>query len=128
MRLFCYGTLMLPEVMQSIIGRSLRPRPAVLPGYRLYSIKRAVYPAVLPEKGAEVRGVVYRGLRLADIRRLDAFEGREYRRKACVINSAGRGLSAWVYVYREAYRARLGEAGWSLARFRRRHLHDYLRQ
>ena len=88
---FFYGTLMLPAILNRVIqnpsiaipSSRITTSPAVLPAFRRHRVKRADYPAILPskDKDASVQGVLVCGLSDADMRRLDRFEGDEYRRR-----------------------------------------------
>jgi len=80
MNLFAYGTLMWPEVLESVIGRPMTGIPATLDGYRRVRIKGAHYPAIFSSCDDDVAGVLYDGLSQADFRKLDRFEGQEYER------------------------------------------------
>lgn len=106
--LFFYGTLIHPAILAKVIGNAgahVEVCPAVLPGYALHHVRGEDYPGLVPQHVSEavcaarkgpisssseprpqpqplkaVRGTLARGLRLADVRRLDAFEGDEYKR------------------------------------------------
>lgn len=67
-----------PEPWQKSL---LTVRPAMLQSHRRHRVRHADYPAVLPHKGACVRGSVVSGLTEGDLYRLDIFEGSQYSRK-----------------------------------------------
>ncbi|KAK3074832.1 hypothetical protein LTR53_002427 [Teratosphaeriaceae sp. CCFEE 6253] len=89
---FFYGTLMAPQVLHRVCHGSSNPEnplyathqlkthPAVLHDYRRHRVQYADYPAILPVAGASVRGTYVTGFTDEDIRRLDIFEGGQYRR------------------------------------------------
>ncbi|RPA86171.1 hypothetical protein BJ508DRAFT_411364 [Ascobolus immersus RN42] len=106
---FFYGTLMVPSVLTRVIYGTTRPepyqtkdlriRPAVLSDFVRRKVRYADYPGIVPEKGSTVRGTLVEGLTEWDMKRLDAFEGSEYKlgnvrvhvvgREAPVITSEG---------------------------------------
>lgn len=127
-RLFCYGTLCLPEIMQSVCGSGTRPdgRAASLQGYACYTLTGKHYPAITPVKGGKVGGVLYTGLRRVQFARLDSYEGEEYRRRRVWVNIGVQRVPAWTYVLRPRYYYRLGHKRWSLEQFRHEQLKFYL--
>lgn len=87
MNLFAYGTLMWPEVLESVIGRHLEGRPAMLPGYLRLRIKDEHYPAIIPKAGEQVDGRIYTGLSGTEFDHLDRFEGEEYDRMTVAVGA-----------------------------------------
>lgn len=100
--LFTYGTLRRRGRIEALAGARLaEPRPGVLYGYRKYDTEHG-YPAVLPEEGAQVHGLVWEvdpGA-LADI---DHYEGADhdpplYFRRELPVRVDGAEVQAFVYV------------------------------
>ncbi len=111
-RLFAYGTLRAPELMQDIAGRRLPRCAARLLDHAAYPVRGAAYPGLVPEAGRLVRGVLWEGLDAAALRRLDRYEGALYvRRRVRALTDGGARL-AWAYVFRTRYRDRLGDDVW----------------
>ncbi|KAI9278621.1 hypothetical protein BDA99DRAFT_492652 [Phascolomyces articulosus] len=92
---FFYGTLMSPEVRSRVLCglyatqdskktklATLRLRTAILKGHKRYALKERAYPGVIYTGNEEdqVIGVLCEGLYSEDVKRLDAFEGDEYKR------------------------------------------------
>lgn len=128
MRLFTYGTLMLPEVMELVGGATLRGEPARLGGFRCRALRGAVYPGLVPETAAVTRGVLWSGLDERVLARVDRFEGELYeRRSTSVEREVGAACEAWVYVLRPEGCGLLLDAAWDEVDFRARHLAAYLR-
>jgi len=128
-QLFCYGTLCVPEIMRRVVGgRVAEPVACSIMGYACYSLSGLEYPGIVPEKGERVTGVLYSGLSRAQLAKLDAYEGEQYRRQRVLID-VGQALAvqAWTYILQPRYYHRRSEKGWSLEQFRRRHLAQYLR-
>lgn len=127
MKLFVYGSLMEPRVMAAVAGRAPTPIPARLPHHGRFEVVGEAYPGMVPERGGEVSGILYRNLSPVEMRRLDIFEGRFYtRRRICVESGAGVWESAYTYLVRPQYRHRLAPQRWDYERFRRQGLERFL--
>jgi len=117
MELFCYGTLIVPQVWRRVVGRLRPARPALLPGYARCRVAGEPWPAVVAQPGAETEGLVYSGLTGGDLRRLDAYEGRLYRRvRVEVEDTEGSRRPVWTYEIRPCYRHRLQRGDWQPVR------------
>ena len=128
-RLFCYGSLRIPEVIRAVIGRKPECRPAALPDHALRRIRNATYPGVTSLSGARTPGCLYDGLSLDDLEKLDAFEGEPYSREIRTVrleNSAE--TAAWVYLLPADRPDWLSEESWDLETFRRNDLTDFMRR
>lgn len=111
--LFVYGTLMFPQIMMAVIGRAPACAAAVLPGYARYSLRGACYPAIAPDASASTSGLLYLGLDPPALRRLDRFEGAQYRRVAVQVRLAAEELrNAHTYVLRPGQSSRLCARAW----------------
>ena len=108
-RLFCYGTLVYPQVMTRVTGRWWVPVPARLPGYAAYRLRGVPYPGLVAEAGAQTEGVLYEGLTRHHLRLLDRYEGAWYRRRLVRLADGGR---AWAYVLAPSARHRLETRRW----------------
>jgi gamma-glutamylcyclotransferase (GGCT)/AIG2-like uncharacterized protein YtfP len=127
-RLFCYGTLCLPEIMQRIIGREIPAVPAVLENYACYLLRNRHYPAAVATSGAAITGLLYHGLTLRELSLLDRYEGTEYRRlRVSVMTLEGRSAQAWVYVIRPRYSGRLSAQQFDLESFMETEAQEYMR-
>lgn len=126
-RLFCYGTLCVPEIMHCIAGREVFAVPAVLDDYACYAVRNMHYPAAIPEPGSSITGLLYSGLTSGELALLDRYESVEYRRLwANVATETGRRAQAWVYVFRSQYSSRLSDRHWDLEEFVRTRAVNYL--
>lgn len=125
--LFCYGTLLVPEVMQAVTGQRFPGQPARLPGYVCEALQGEAFPGIRPRQDAVTEGRVFTGLGERDLRRLDAYEGKLYLRQSLELMLDNNEIrTAWVYVLAPAQYPRLSGQAWDLAHFRRRHLANYL--
>lgn len=126
-RLFAYGTLMLPEVMEVVAGRRCVALPAVLPGHRRRLLRDAVYPVLLPAAGESVAGVLWDGLDDTALARIDRFEDAIYERiRRRVVLAGGEERESFVYLLRPEHHALAADDGWDEADFRARHLRAFL--
>lgn len=127
MRLFTYGTLMLPEVMEIVAGARLASEAATLADFRAGPLRGVVYPGLVPEAGTTTRGVLWRGLDRARLGRIDRFEGDLYARHTLAVSVAdGTPREAFVYVIRPGARDLVGAGAWDVESFRARELEAYL--
>jgi len=126
-RLFVYGTLMFPALMRAVIGRSPPARPAALPDYGRYPLRRRPYPAIVPARGERVDAWLVQDLSAALLRRLDDYEGPAFRRQRVCVSATDSGarMEAEAYVLRPRYRCLLLDRPWDPDAFARR-WHDRL--
>ena len=127
-RLFCYGTLQIPEVMKAVTGQTYHGVNARLPGYAIYRVKDAEYPGVIDAPDHETSGVLYRGLSDEDLAVLDLFEGELYERRLLEVNSEdGKSYHAWVYVICPKNRAYLTRETWHLKTFMKKDFDTFMK-
>lgn len=118
-KLFVYGTLMVDDVMSAVLRRGVRDlvkRDAVLSDHCRYAVRGKSYPAVVPRLGGRVEGIIVEGITSEDLRRLDEFEGDEYRRVTCFVTPRAPSpalVEAFVYLWADDGRDHL-EGEWSL--------------
>lgn len=105
-RVFCYGTLRLPQVQHSLYGGEVATVPDSLPGYRLEWIQ-ITDPGVIAASGSDRHPILRRGadddrvegacLELDDagLAATDAYEVEDYTRHEVQLLS---GVRAWVYL------------------------------
>ena len=100
MHVFTYGTLMFPEVWQTVVGRSFETVAGTAVGFKIYRVCDAVFPGITVGGGTDgVEGVVYLDVDAASVARLDRFEDDFYVRQALSIDcSDGRQRTAEAYV------------------------------
>lgn len=132
-RLFVYGTLLFPEVVEALVDRRFAMRRAILRGYRRAGIRRpagdAVGPAIIPEASSQVEGALLEGVDDASQVVLDSFEdvaGEYDRTDVKVVLDDGSTVEAAAYVGTEEIRPLLVEGEWSPEEFRERGLRHYV--
>ena len=124
---FTYGTLVVPEVMQAVAGKSFPSTPAVLEGYAAFLVEGECFPGIRSTSGGSVAGVLHLGVDPATLKTLDRFEGALYARKRVAVRSDPLGLmSAQAYVVKDDAADRLTDEPWDLEAFREQHLDAWL--
>jgi gamma-glutamylcyclotransferase (GGCT)/AIG2-like uncharacterized protein YtfP len=95
--LFVYGTLMFPEVLEVLLGRTPEMAPAAVEGWRAAALVDRVYPGLVAADGLMAAGHVLLGLDADEHRILDAFEEETYERRPVVL-ADGRAAVTYVWV------------------------------
>lgn len=125
---FVYGSLMFDEVWARLLKGHYSKMHASLDGYKRVSISGEVYPGLRRLRGCKAEGILVFGLRDVDIKILDKFEGKYYTRKSVSVSVADNNhYASEVYVIRDKYKYMLSKSDWLPARFRTRHLNQFLR-
>ncbi len=78
--LFTYGTLMHPEIWNSLITTEYVALPFTIYNYVQRRLQGRHYPGLIPKKNGIVTGILYSNLNVSDLKKLDDFEGEEYQR------------------------------------------------
>jgi gamma-glutamylcyclotransferase (GGCT)/AIG2-like uncharacterized protein YtfP len=126
--LFTYGTLCLPEVMQSVAGRVFATATARLDGYLCRLLRRRVYPGMIRSTNDSTQGLLHYDVDAQSLARIDAFEGGYYRRESVLaVREDGGEVAACTYVLVESLHHLLSDSDWDEEEFRRKHLQHYLR-
>ena len=124
--LFAYGTLMLPEVMHALVGRRVDGVSAILNGYIRRRIRGESFPGIVQGEGS-VTGIVYAGIDVEELERLDDFESDFYDRvDLSDAISADCAAPVLGYVVAPRYRELMSNEDWDLEHFRRVHLQRYV--
>lgn len=122
-RIFAYGILTIPEVMEALLERRLPLRDAALDGYARFRLRDRPYPGIVAESAAAVDGVLYEGVGEDEITLLDHFEGELYERRSVRVRTACEPrVDADAYVVSERRRGRLSHEPWDRLRFEVEHL------
>ena len=121
-RAFVYGTLMAPDLLQALLGRRVCRQPAWLPGYRRGALRGVSDPAIVPDPGGAVHGLLTGPLSAAHWQRLDRYESDAYQRQAVRLHLPGGEHTAWAYVLHPSLISRLARRPWSFSAWRRSHL------
>lgn len=125
---FCYGSLMFPEVWHRVVQGRYDTLEGALSGYERRGVKDELFPCLIPGDASDlVQGVIYLGVGSDDLTRLDAFEGPLYDRQAAVCRGMDHHLYAVdVYILKACYRALVADEVWDAAWFAREDLPRFL--
>jgi gamma-glutamylcyclotransferase (GGCT)/AIG2-like uncharacterized protein YtfP len=127
-RLFCYGTLQVPQIIRAVTGRIYQGMTATLHGYAIYRVKNAEYPGIIRIADRETEGIVYDNLSAKDLNVLDLFEGDFYRRQLLDVRlSGGSNSKAWVYVVADNHKDILSDESWCLENFMDNGLESFMK-
>jgi gamma-glutamylcyclotransferase (GGCT)/AIG2-like uncharacterized protein YtfP len=119
-RLFCYGTLQLPTVLEAVIGRRLQGCRAFLVDHGAFRVHQAEYPGLRRSPGRQTWGILYGDVTGGELDVLDRFEGPLYRRQPQVVSKCGgQRVRAWVYKVAPGRNPRVSSTPWHLHRFMR---------
>lgn len=121
---FTYGSLMFAPVWLSVCSQTYLTLPATLQGYRRHCVQGESYPALVPEKGASVTGLVYRNVTADDCRKLDQFEGAEYVGRSATVESSEGTINAVFYEF--VALDKLLRQDWNVAQFEEKGLQTFL--
>lgn len=98
---FC-GTMRDRDVLETVVGRRVADadmEAATLPGYHLARAIEESYPALVPQTGCRVDGVLVHRLSATDVARISWFEGREFApRSVTVVLRNGTRAPASIFV------------------------------
>ena len=127
-RLFCYGTLQIPEVIQTVTGRVYLGVTARLLDFAIYRVKNARYPGIVYSPDKETTGILYSGVTEEELIILDLFEGDLYERICLdVIGPKRKIQKAWVYVVPETKKEKLTNEPWHLKAFLEKDFEAFMR-
>jgi gamma-glutamylcyclotransferase (GGCT)/AIG2-like uncharacterized protein YtfP len=96
--LFVYGSLMFPEVLEALLGRTPAIEPAALDGWRVAALADRVYPGLVEAPGLLAAGRVLLGLDTAEQAMLDAFEEDDVYERRPVVLADGRTAATYVWI------------------------------
>lgn len=112
-RLFVYGTLQYPHLLQHLLGRIPPHQPAILHHFARYTIRNADYPGIIPFPGARTDGILLTGIQPAEWERLDQYEDDLYeRRTVTLLLPDETRTTAFTYIIPEHNRHALTNLPW----------------
>ena len=134
--IFVYGTLMAPEVMQTLVSRLPPCRPATLAGYSRHPVVDCAFPGIVASEKIQdstarqtsVPGFLFTDLTDDELEILDWFEDQEYTRTDVSVTAQDDNQShdTQVYVWTNPLSELIVNRAWDYERFRKEHLSDYL--
>ena len=115
-RLFVYGTLQHPPLLEQLLGRAPAPVPATAPGWRAAALRGRVYPGLVPHVDAAARGALIE-VDDDELAVLDRFEGPQYQRIVVVVSVRDQPVDAHAWRLRDAHVDLALARDWDLDRF-----------
>jgi hypothetical protein len=120
--LFTYGTLQVPDVLRTLLGRVPARTPAILTGWQVVALPHRVYPGLVPAgDGDHVAGQLLTDLTPAEWLLIDAYEDPDYDLRPVTVRDAP---PTSAYVWRDLSTAT--RQPWSLTGFIDSDLPSYL--
>lgn len=107
---FVYGSLMFDPVWGRVVEGRYQSFPALASDFVRLAVPGETYPAAVARQGSSIQGMVWQDVSHGDLERLDAFEGKEYRRvlvEVAPVSCPGvKGQTpstypAWIYVWNQ---------------------------
>ena len=123
--LFVYGSLLFPELVTALTGKSFGYMPAILNGFKRYRIKGCDYPAIVEESGAKVEGYLIENVDEKSLQILTFFEGEEYKKRQVVVSGSKERINTIIFVW-VGKKELLEERDWDKFEFKQKSLKDYL--
>ena len=124
-KLFVYGTLLAPEVLNGLLRRVPSHQPALLHGFSRWKVQSyPTIPAIIRSAGGSVEGHLLEDLTEQELRALDYYEDDGYERLVVEVCPRGDGflsetIEAHAYVWPSDHADELAVGdGWSYDEFR----------
>lgn len=116
--LFCYGTLMVPKIINRVTQRVVQPgTPAELQDFGCFKVRQQTFPGIRPANGKTTYGILYRELTTADIKHLDRYEGYLYSRERVTVSTPSNDHTTWCYLIKPEYYPELLPEMWDYQHF-----------
>jgi gamma-glutamylcyclotransferase (GGCT)/AIG2-like uncharacterized protein YtfP len=119
--LFVYGSLLFPQVLEALLGRSPELTAAAAAGWRVAALTGRQYPGLLPSDRHAI-GILITDLTPDEWRVLDAFEDDVYELRRLALTDT---RHAWAYVCPDDREALTDD--WDAERFAAEHLASYVK-
>ncbi len=123
MACFFFGTLRDRDVLALVIGRDVPVadvETAEIDGFRLARVVDESYPALVPQAGGRVEGVLVSGLGVVEVERLVWFEGKEYAPKTVEVLLTASGARVEASMQAPTRHLEIGEDDWDFQSWQRR--------
>jgi len=123
--LFVYGSLLFPEILKGLTGKTFKMVPATLPFFKRHLVKDADYPAIVEDIASEVTGMLLFEVDEKSMKILRFYEGDEYDCAEVTVHTKdGNIYTAQAYVW-NASRQYLEPFDWDPEHFKQEALQHY---
>ena len=123
--IFVYGSLLFPEIVEGLTGKSFETQKAVLKNFERHAVAGCDYPAILQKKNAEVKGVLLLNVDCKSLKILTFYEGDEYEQKTVEVESETKKINALVFVWKGENSVLLSE-DWEEGKFKKESIKYYI--
>jgi gamma-glutamylcyclotransferase (GGCT)/AIG2-like uncharacterized protein YtfP len=123
-RLFVYGTLQHPPLLEHLLGRVPAWQPATLAGWRAARLRGRVYPGLVPGGGPATGRLVE--VDDHELELLDRFEGPQYERIRVQVAVDAGVVDAWAWRLRDEHTGLAEDLDWELDEFTSRDAEAFL--
>ncbi len=123
---FVYGTLLFPEILEGLTGRSFLTHNAELKNYKRMQVAEGDYPGVVEANGECVKGKLILNVDARSVEVLRFYEGDDYDCKILEITIDSKLVKASVFVWKQDVK-QLSESDWNIDHFKQNFLNDYLK-
>lgn len=125
--IFVYGSLLFPEITKKLTGKSFKTLPAILEGYKMYSVKGCDYPAIIQQEGSKTVGLLIENMDNLSLAIISFYEGNEYEKEQVTVNSDGKSTTALTFVWMNGNEF-LENKEWDFQHFEKTSLEYYLNE
>jgi len=123
---FVYGTLLFPEILTGLTGRTFTEVAATLPGFRRMQVKFGDYPAIIKADETDVQGKLILDVDARSLELLRFYEGDDYDCIEAEVQLDDQKVRALVFVWKND-RKLIAEPDWNPDKFKNHFLKDYTR-
>ena len=123
--IFVYGTLLSPEIITKLTGKTFKTTPAVLSGYKKYCVKGCDYPAVIQIDDSITSGMVLENVDDYSLYVISFYEGNEYEKLKVTINLNDESKEVLVFVWVKGQEL-LENKEWDFRHFQKNKLKYYI--
>ena len=127
MILFCYGTLEIPDVIETITRKTFASAAAIAPNYARYMLKKEEYPGLVAEEGNETPGTAYFDVDDISMKKIAQYEDTCYELRTILITANGTEHQALAFVVPIERSELLSDQSWDRQRFIDTQLESFLR-
>lgn len=130
--IFVYGTLLFPEILERLTGKTFKSKEGYLNDFKRYEIFDdnipRKYPAIIESKGEKVEGKIVFDLDQESLNILNYFEDEKYEPKILKAYShSGEEYQVLVYVWKDEFKDML-KGDWDIDYFKDNYLSIYLNE
>ncbi len=123
---FVYGTLLFPEILAGLTGRTFSMQKAELFNFKRLRVADGDYPAIIAAEGESVLGKLVLNVDARSMELLRFYEGDDYDCSKLEVNLKKQSVAASVFTWNKE-RDLLTGPDWNINNFEEHFLQDYIR-